>query len=152
MTRKDIQEKYSPELENLLLILIDIQNSSRENYLSKEDLTWVADYLGITLATVYGIVKYYSMLSTKPRGRNLIRLCQSPVCSLFEADNIGVALESILQVKEGQVSGDGLFSFENVACLGQCEKAPSLMINDAVYGKVTTQKLEEIISNLRGKI
>ena len=152
MTREEIRKEYSPALENLLLILTDIQNSNDANYLSKEDMIWVAEYLGITLATVYGVVKYYTLFSSQPRGRHLIRLCKSPVCNMLEVDKITQALESLLLVKEGEVSIDGKFSYEKVACLGQCEKAPSMMINDRVHGHLTIQKIEKIITTLRNSI
>ena len=152
MIREEITKKYSPELENLLLILTEFQNRNKENYIRDEDMVWIAEYLNITMSAVYGVVTYYSMFSTIPRGRFVIRVCRSPVCSMMGSDTVVTNLESHLGMQEGLVSGDGLFSYEQVECLGQCDKAPSMMINDEVYGHVTLQEIEKIISSLQKKI
>lgn len=152
MLREKIVEKYTPELENLLLILTDIQNNSDENYIRDEDMTWVAEYLNITQSSVYGVVKYYSMFSTTPRGRYVIRVCRSPVCGMMGADTVANNLESLLETHEGQVTKDRIFSYEKVECIGQCDRAPSLMVNDEVYGHVTLHEVEDIVSSLQKKI
>ncbi len=149
--RVDIQSKYSPEMENLLLILTEIQDSNEDNSLSDDDIAWVAEYLKVPLSTVYGVVTYYSMFSTSPRGKYVIRVCCSPVCSMMDADNIMNNFKSVLGVEPKEISGDGLFSYEKAECLGQCEKAPSMMINRDVYGKVGQEKIKNIISRLRKK-
>lgn len=152
MIREEIAKKYSPELENLLLILTEFQNRNKENYIRNEDMAWIAEYLNITMSVVYGVVTYYSMFSTIPRGRFVIRVCRSPVCSMMGSDTVVTNLKSHLGTQEGLVSKDGLFSYEQVECLGQCDKAPSMMINDEVYGHVTLQEIEKIISSLQKKI
>ena len=152
MIREEITKKYSPELENLLLILTEFQNHNKENYIRDEDMAWIAEYLNITMSAVYGVVTYYSMFSTVPRGRFVIRVCRSPVCSMMGSDTVVTNLESHLRTQEGLVSKDGLFSYEQVECLGQCDKAPSMMVNDEVYGHVTLQEIEKIISSLQKKI
>ena len=152
MVKREVIKKYSPDLENLLLILTDIQNCSKENYIRDKDMVWIAEYLNISLSMVYGVVTYYSMFSTKPRGNYVIRLCCSPVCGMMGAGAVAKNFESILKIQEGQVSGDKMFSFEKVECLGQCEKAPAMMVNDGVYGNLTLQKVETIISFLQKKL
>lgn len=152
MLREHIQRKYSQDLENLLLILTEIQNHSPDNSITEEDMAWVAEYLNITLSAVYGVVRYYSLFSTKPRGRYVIRICHSPVCTMMGADTVVGNLESLLGVEVGEVSDDGLFSFELVQCLGQCEKAPSMLVNDKVHGKITKPKLKKLLSSYSKKI
>ena len=152
MIREEITKKYSPELENLLLILTEFQNSNKENYIRDEDMVWLAEYLNITMSAVYGVVTYYSMFSTIPRGRFVIRVCRSPVCSMMGSNTVVTNLKSHLGMQEGLISRDGLFSYEQVECLGQCDKAPSMMINDEVYGHVTLQEIKKIISSLQKKI
>lgn len=151
MAREYITEKYSPDMENLLLILTDIQENCPENYIQNEDMAWVAEYLNTTLSSVYGVVKYYSMFSTRPRGRCVTRVCRSPVCSMLEdkTQTIFKTLEALLGITEGQVTPDGQFSIEKVECLGQCEKAPAMMINEEVYGHLDHEKLVEIFDVLR---
>lgn len=154
MARKDITDKYPPEMENLLLILIEIQERNAEHYISEEDMAWVAEYLNTTLSSVYGVVKYYSMLSTRPRGRHIARVCRSPVCTMMQEkpEILFENLQDLLEISEGEVTADGQFSIEKVECLGQCEKAPAMMINEEVYGHLDQQKLAEIIGKLRRSI
>lgn len=147
MIQEQIAKKYSPELENLLLILTDVQNHNDQNYIREQDMEWIAEYLNITKAAVYGVVTYYSMFSIRPRGRSLIRVCRSPVCSMMGAETVVSNLQSCLGTQEGQVSSDGNFSFETVECLGQCDKAPSMMVGDQVHGRVSRQEIERIIAS-----
>ncbi len=151
MLRDKIAQKYSPELENLLLILSEFQKCSNENYICDEDMTWIAEYLNITLGAVYGVVKYYSMFSTTPRGRFVIRVCNSPVCGMMGADTVSATLKSVLGIQEGMISGDEMFSLEKAHCLGLCDQAPAMMINEEVHGNVSLKKIEKIISAVKTK-
>lgn len=151
MARRDITDKFLPDMENLLLILIEIQENNPEHYISEEDMAWVAEYLNTTLGSVFGVVNYYSMLSTRPRGRHIARVCRSPVCTMMQEkpEILFENLKELLGISEGQVTADGQFSIEKVECLGQCEKAPAMMINEEVYGRLDQHKLAEIIAKLR---
>lgn len=141
-------------MENLLLILTEIQEKSPEHYLREEDMVWLAEYLNTTLSSVYGVVHYYSMFSSRPRGRYVTRVCRSPVCTMMEdkAKTLFEGLETLLGIEEGQVTPDGLFSIERVECLGQCEKAPAMMINEEIYGHLDHEKMVRIIDGLRRKL
>ena len=141
-------------MENLLLILTEIQENDPEHYIRNEDMVWVARYLNTTLGAVYGVVKYYSMFSTRPRGRYVVRVCRSPICTMLadKSKTVFDDLAILLGVSEGQVTPDGLFSIERVECLGQCEKAPAMMVNEEVYGNLDHEKLVKILDALRRKI
>jgi NADH-quinone oxidoreductase subunit E len=91
------------------------------------------------------------MFSTKPRGTNIIRLCESPPCFLRGSDKIIAKLREILGVKVGETTKDGLFTLEVCACLGVCANAPVVMINEDVYGDLTEEKIESIINKLKGE-
>ena len=75
---KEICEKYAPEKHNLLYILHDIQDHHPQHYISEEAVQVVAEYLNIPTNHIYGVLTFYTMYSTKPRGKNIIRLCESP--------------------------------------------------------------------------
>ncbi len=152
MLKEKIAQKYSPDLENVLLILTEFQKNSDENYICEEDMAWVAEYLNITKATVYGVVTYYSMFSTSPRGKFLIRVCCSPVCGMMGSDTVSSSLQSELGTQEGKVTGDGMFSYEKAECLGLCDRAPAMMVNDEVHGNVSRTDIEMIISSAKKKI
>jgi len=145
--QKDKAEKRSRVIE----YLHNIQDKHPQQYLTEEALKECAIKFSLTMAEIYGIAGYYTMFSFKPRGKYIIRLCKSSVCHIMGANNIGSKLENICNTRFGSTSADGLFTLEHAECLGQCEKAPSMMINKEVYGNLNTEKLENIIANLKNE-
>lgn len=149
MDRSEIFNKYSPAGENLLAILHELQNNSPRNYLSDEDLRDVAKHFNTTRSHVYGIATYYTMFSVKPRGKHIIRVCNSVVCHLEGTEGIVAILGEILGVKKGETSSDGLFTLEMTECLGRCNEAPSMMVGEDVYGELTREKIISIIEKYK---
>lgn len=144
-----IFQKYAPLRENLLLILHEVQASEPYNYVPPAAVKSIADYLNITLAAVYGVIGYYSMLSAEPRGRHIIRVCTSPVCRMNGSFDLLQALQAQLGLAFGQRSRDGLFSLESSECLGNCHFPPSLMVDEKLYSAVNSQGLAAIIDRVR---
>lgn len=146
---KEICTKYTPDKDNLIYILHDIQDTHPQHYISEEAVAAVAEYLGVPPNHIYGVLTFYTMYSTKPRGANIIRLCESPPCYIKGSENILRKLKILLGVDEGQTTKDGLFTLELCACLGVCGNAPVMMINNDVYGDLSEEKVEEIIAKVR---
>ena len=146
---KEICEKYTPEKDNLLYILHDIQDHHPQHYIPEEAVQVVAEYLNIPTNHIYGVLTFYTMYSTKPRGKNIIRLCESPPCYIKGSTNILRKLKMLLGVNTGETTKDGLFTLELCTCLGVCGNAPVMMINEDVYGDLTEEKVEEIIDKIR---
>lgn len=149
MNRDKILKSYEPRADNLLGILHDIQNASEEHYLNDADLRAVADFLGLAYSFVYGVVTFYTMYSLKPRGRNLVRVCQSPPCHLLGATTVAKELIRLLGIGFGETTTDKKFTLEMSSCLGVCGVAPAMMVNDRVYGNLTPELIAEIIAGLR---
>jgi NADH-quinone oxidoreductase subunit E len=149
MKTEKILKQYERSGDNLLAILHDIQDASPEHYLSEADLRAAADYLGLPYSFVHGVVTFYTMYSLKPRGRHLIRVCQSPPCHLVGSSTISRELIRLLGVGFGETTADRLFTLEMTSCLGVCGVAPAMMINDRVYGNLTTERIAAIIEDLR---
>jgi NADH-quinone oxidoreductase E subunit len=146
---KELLNKYPPNRDQLLMILHDIQNNRPDNYISVSDMKEVADYLNLTLSSVYGVVKYYSMFSEEPRGKYIIRLCKSPVCRMKGTFDVLNTLEKMLDVEMGETTHDKLFTLEASECLGQCDNAPVMMINEKLYKNIDAYKLSNIIRSIR---
>ncbi|HNT52453.1 MAG TPA: NADH-quinone oxidoreductase subunit NuoE [Candidatus Syntrophosphaera sp.] len=144
----DICKKYAPDKDNLIYILHEIQDTHPQHYISEEAVQVVADYLKVPPNHIFGVLTFYTMYSTKPRGANIIRLCESPPCYIKGSDNILRKLKTILGVNTGETTKDGLFTLELCACLGVCGNAPVMMINNDVYGDLTEEKVEEIIERI----
>lgn len=145
MGNEEIIKRFKPNRDNLLTILHHIQDNHPQHYLPVEDLEWVARYLNITMASVYGVVKYYTMFSTRPRGKYIIHICESPVCKLEESGTVLAELKKQLGVDTGQTTPDGLFTLELSQCLGLCDRAPAMMINGEVHGPLTVESVRTII-------
>jgi len=146
---KKLLEKYAPTRENLLDILHELQDNDPQNRLTVEALREVATYIGIPLAEVMGTVSFYSMFSLQPRGRHIIRICESPPCLLMGAESLITALQEMLGVEVGGTTEDGAFTLETTSCLGACGVAPAMMIDEELYGNLSREKLAEIIDRVR---
>jgi len=151
MTIKEIINKYGNKRENLLQILHDIQNQSLQNYISEENIKTLSEKMKIPLSDIKGTASFYTMYSFVPRGKYLIRVCESPPCYLLGAQTIFKAIETKLGIKEGETTKDGLFTLEGTSCLGICGVAPAMMINDEAYGNLDEKKINEILEQIQEK-
>lgn len=145
----EIISSFPPQREYLLKAMHAIQNEHPQHYLSELSLDELAKYFNLTKGQVYGIASYYSMFSLKPRGKYIIRLCKSPVCSSMGSSSLYEYLEKEWSLKPNTTTTDGLFTLEASECIGRCGKAPSMMINEQVYTELNPDKLKEIITNLK---
>ena len=149
MSHQTILKKFKPEQHNLLEILHALQDSHPQNYLTEDALDETARYLRTTKSSVYGVAGYYSMFSLKPRGKYIIRVCVSPVCELLKSDEVLAVLHKELGIKTGETTPCGLFTLEVSECLGQCQEAPSMMINQEVYNELTENKITDTLNRYR---
>ena len=132
---------------NLLVLLKEAQEEF--GFVSEEYISELAQSLDIPASEVYGVSTFYSFLSTRPVGRNVIRICKSLPCYL---KNSGMIVESVaneLGVKPGETTRDGRFSFELTNCIGACDKSPAMMINDDVHVNLTPDKISQILKNYK---
>ena len=151
MITKEIVEKYGNKKENLLQILHDVQNQNPDNCICKEDIDELSKGMKIPVSEIKGTASFYTMFSFTPRGKYVIRVCESPPCHLLGAQTIFEAIESKLGVKAGETTNDGLFTLEGTSCLGVCGVAPAMMINEEVYGNLDKEKISKILSLIQNK-
>lgn len=134
----------SKDQGKLLILLEEAQNKS--GYLSQEFLAELAKNLSLTISDVYGVATFYSFLSTKTLGRNVIRVCQSLPCYLKNSQPIINCVEREIGIKPDETTPDGRFSFQLTNCIGACDKAPAMMINHDVYGDLTPRKIAKVLA------
>jgi NADH-quinone oxidoreductase subunit E len=149
MTPQDIIQQYDRSPDNLLSILHDLQDADEHHYLPEQNLRRTAEYLGLPFSFVYGVATFYTMFSLKPRGRYIIRICQSPPCHLMGATTILRELMKLLGIPMGETTRDDFFTLEMSSCLGVCGVAPAMMVNDEVYGNLTPERIREILEEKR---
>lgn len=127
----------------LLEILRDIQEIY--GYLSKEIIKEVADGLNIPTSRVYGVATFYTLLATEPKGKYIIRVCESPPCHIRGAVNVLETLQEFLGINPGETTKDKKYTLELTSCLGVCGVAPAMMIEDRVYGNLTPERVKDIL-------
>jgi len=147
MDKRDILHKFPPLMENVLLILHEFQNCNPHHYLSEDDLAMIAGYLNVPHSAVYGVVSYYTMFSLMPRGKHIIRVCNSPVCQMADSNDILAKLRNYLGIDVGATTADGVFTLEATECLGQCDSAPGMSIDEQYYGNLTAKKTNRILKD-----
>jgi NADH:ubiquinone oxidoreductase subunit E len=149
MEKTEIVEGYPRRRDQLLPILHALQEASPTNSLAGSDLRLVAEHLHLPLSVVHDAVTFYSLFSLRPRGKHIVRVCDSPPCHLLGAQSVLDGLGKLLGIKVGETTPDGSFTLELTSCLGLCDVAPAMMVDDEVYGNLTPQKLKEIITCYR---
>ena len=114
-------------------------------------ISHLAQKMDLPRVEVYSVVTFYSMFTLKKQGKYTIRLCLSLPCYLKGVRDIFKALKKELKINNGETTKDGTFSIEGVSCLGLCDKAPAMLINDIAYGNLTAKKAVDIVRNLKKK-
>lgn len=143
---REILEKYQYNPENLISILQEVQG--RFGYLSRENLVWIGRGLNISPAKVFGVATFYTQFRLNPIGKHLILLCQGTACHVNGSEKIQKVIEEELHIHEGETTKDGLFTLNNVACLGCCSLSPVMMIGEETYSSLTADKVKKILKNL----
>jgi NADH-quinone oxidoreductase subunit E len=105
----------------------------------------IGEMLGIPASDVEGVATFYSLIFRQPVGRHIILLCDSMVCYIQGYESIQVALQQRLGIGLGETSSDGRFTLLPVCCLGNCDKAPTLMIDDDTYSHLDAATLGELL-------
>lgn len=146
-------EKVKDMPGNLIVILQQAQNIF--GYLPREVIAYISKKTGNTQAKIYGVATFYTQFRLQPIGKNLIMLCQGTACHVSGSQEIESVICSELHIADGDTTEDGLFTLNNVACLGCCSLAPVMMIQNAsgeeTYGNLTQEKVLDILNQIREK-
>ncbi|MBC3898339.1 NADH-quinone oxidoreductase subunit NuoE [Acetobacterium malicum] len=147
-------EELNPVLDRYADIpgsLITILQKAQELYgfLSVELMRHIALETHTSIAKVYGVATFYTQFRFEPVGKYLIMLCQGTACHVNGSKQVEEAVMDYLDIKEGETTSDGLFTLNNVACLGCCSLSPVMMINDDTYGQLTRDKVTHILAELK---
>ena len=118
-------------------------------YLPEEVQIIIAEGLDIPLSEIYGVVSFYAQFSVNPKGKYQISVCLGTACYVKGSGDILTAVEQHLGIKSGGITPDGKFSLDACRCIGACGLAPVMMINDDVYGRLTTNQVAGILDNYK---
>ncbi len=114
-------------------------------YLPRPAVEQVSKRMNIPLSRLYGIATFYAQFKMKPRGRYIIRVCKGTACHIQGSPKIAERIEDILEIESGETTDDLRFTLEEVACIGACALAPVIMINDDPHGRLTPDKIKDIL-------
>ncbi len=117
-------------------------------YVSEGTALSIAAYLELAPSYVADTVSFYSMLRTAPVGKYHIELCQTLSCALLGADSLADYLTEKLGIGFGEVTPDGKFSLGKVECIGACEQAPAMLMNNELYGNLSRERIDDILRKL----
>ncbi len=120
-------------------------------YLGEEVIKELADRLELTELEVRNVISYYSMLTTRPRGKYNVQVCTNIACLLRGGDELFEHCENKFGVKHKGTTADGMFSLEEVECIGACSWAPAVQVNYDFHENLTTEKLDQVLEGYRQK-
>lgn len=121
----------------------------RHGHVPEEVIAALAESLAIPVHEVYGVTSFYSFLTTRPLGRNVILVCKSLPCHLKSAEMIMGAVAKELGIGPGETTADGRFSFELTNCIGLCDHAPAMLINQDPHLDLTPEKIKQILKSYK---
>ena len=142
-----VLRQYQDDSTSLIMILQQAQ--AIYGYLPQEVIYHVAERTGNSPAKVMGVATFYSYFRLKPMGTYQIMLCDGTACHVNGSDRIRAAITQELGIHNGETTEDGMFTLNEVACLGCCSLAPVMMINGDTYGNLTPEKTINILRQLR---
>ena len=136
---------------NTAAALIPALHACRDHfgYVSDGAMLALADRLGLSPSHVADTLSFYTMLRTGPVGKYHVEICQTLSCALLGGDLLADYLTERLGIGFGEVTRDGKFSLGKVECVGACEQAPAMLVNDELHGNMSKKRIEEILANCR---
>lgn len=153
-----LREKYKDEIEQILsrypvkrsaLIPLLYLVQRDQGYIAEPAMKEIAKLLGLTPPQVYETATFYTMLNLKKVGKFHIQVCKSLMCALVGSDTVIGWMKTKLGIAPGESTADGLFTLSAVECLAACGTAPMMQINDDYYERLTEEKVDRILADLR---
>jgi NADH-quinone oxidoreductase E subunit len=146
--RLDALRPRYPTARALMLPALHIAQQEWGGWLPEEAIEAVAHELELPVAEVYGVVTFYDLYHESPVGRHRIRVCTNVPCMLRGSDDVMATLAELLGVEEDEVTPDGRCSFTHFECLGACEQAPMMMVDDTYHGNLDPGAVRKIVEEL----
>jgi len=130
---------------DLIPLLLAIQKET--GTISEEAVSRISEQFNIPVSKVYGVASFFDELCFEPRGKFVIKVCKGTNCHLYHSENITHEIEKQLRIKPGETTRDGIFSLEEVNCLGGCDISPVIKINDEVHAGVSANLVKDILED-----
>ncbi len=142
----EIVARYPNAQAALLPVLHVVQRD--KGFIAPEAEEWVAGRLGLSTLLVREVLSFYTLFRRRPGGRHVVQVCRNLSCTMAGGEAVLRRIEEVLGVRAGETTPDGRFSLVVVECLGNCDHAPCLMIDDDDHGPVTPEAAAAILGKL----
>jgi NADH-quinone oxidoreductase subunit E len=139
----EIGKEFNGRKDELIPLLQSVQREL--GFLPEQALREIAHLTRLPAAKVFGTATFYSQFRLKPIGKYLVRVCRGTACHVRGGSRIQREVEKQLGINPGESTTDLKFALETVACIGACAQAPTMVVDNEAYGKVTTKKVGEIL-------
>jgi NADH-quinone oxidoreductase subunit E len=123
----------------------------QQGYITANAMRYVAGLLEMTAADVEDVVSYYTMFYTKPVGRFVLNVCRTLSCAVNGAERVTEEICMALKIKPGETDPSGTFTLLEVECLGACDRAPVLLINDAWHECLKPDDVPKLLNDIRAR-
>ncbi|EHO40718.1 NADH-quinone oxidoreductase, E subunit [Caldithrix abyssi DSM 13497] len=153
LTDKEIVEikehlKHYPRKQAAVIEALKVVQEHR-GYVSDESVKDVAEFLEMTPDEVDSVATFYNLIFRKPVGEHVILLCDSISCWIMGYENVRDHLKDKLKIDLGQTTEDKKFTLLTIPCLGACDRAPAMMVDNELYGNLTPEKIDEILDQYK---
>jgi NADH-quinone oxidoreductase subunit E len=153
---EEFEQRFSEMLTHYpvrrsILVPILLYAQDETGYLSDEVIAEIAGRLDLSMLEVRNVISYYSMLTTKPRGKYNVQVCTNICCMLRGAEDVFDACKKKLGIGQKETTADGLFSLEEVECIGACSWGPAMQVNYDFHENLTPEKVAGVIDEYARK-
>jgi len=144
---EEIKKRYPDRRAALLPALYIAQREF--GWLSNDALMGVSEVLNLPEAMVRGTASFYAMFRHTPPGRNIIQICTNVSCMILGAERIVDFIRKRYEIDENGMSKDGRYSLVIMECIGACDMAPAMLVNEDLHGNLTEEKIVEILDRYK---
>ena len=150
-TLDEILTHYPPEQSRSAVLPALYLVQAQQGYITGNAMRYVGDLLEMTAADVEDVVSYYSMFFTKPVGAFVLSVCRTLSCALNGAERVTEELSAKLGIRPGQTDAARTFTLLEVECLGACDRAPVVMVNDAWHERLRPEDAGKLVDDLKAR-
>lgn len=136
--------------DQLITLLQEVQEVC--GYLSRDAILSIGRHIDMPASTIYGVATFYNQFRFYPLGRVHIQVCRGTACHVKGSKAVLETIERELGVPEGATTPDGVFSYEELACIGACGLAPAITVNGELRAKVTPEIIPALLQEYREKV
>ena len=139
---------HLPDRQSAAIEALQIVQAKR-GWVSDESLNAIARLLAMSSAELDGIATFYNLIFRRPVGRHVIMICDSVSCFVMGCERVRTVVEEHLGITPGQTTDDGRFTLLPIVCLGACDRAPVMMVDDELIGDVTINEVPKLLERFR---